>query len=159
LLKRGESQSSTGDVLKLITFSEDPGLLERADYVIENATEKWEVKREIYNKIDSICPERCVFAANTSAIPITRIASATKRAQQVIGIHFMNPVPMKNTVEVILGHHTSAATIDTTSALLAKMGKEWVLVNDSPGFVSNRVLMLTVNEAIYLVHDQVAAPE
>jgi 3-hydroxybutyryl-CoA dehydrogenase len=159
LLKRGESQSSTGDVLKLITFSEDPGLLERADYVIENATEKWEVKREIYNKVDSICPERCVFAANTSAIPITRIASATKRAQQVIGIHFMNPVPMKNTVEVILGHHTSAATIDTTSALLAKMGKEWVLVNDSPGFVSNRVLMLTVNEAIYLVHDQVAAPE
>ena len=159
LLKRGESGSSAADVLKLITFSEDLGLLERADYVIENATEKWEIKREIYNKIDSICPESCIFAANTSAIPITRIASATKRAQQVIGIHFMNPVPMKNTVEVILGHHTSAATIDTTSALLAKMGKEWVLVNDSPGFVSNRVLMLTVNEARYLVHDQVAAPE
>jgi 3-hydroxybutyryl-CoA dehydrogenase len=159
LLGKGAAKGSPGDALKRIEFSEDLALLGRADYVIENVTEKWEIKRELYNRIDAICPPQCVIAANTSAIPITRIASATKRAPQVIGIHFMNPVPMKNTVEVIRGYHTSEATIETTSRLLSAMGKEWVMVNDAPGFVSNRVLMLTINEAVYLAQEGVAAPE
>jgi len=159
LMKKEKAESSTADVLRRISFTEDYALLERADFIVENATEKWEIKREVYNTIDSMCPSWCVFAANTSAIPITRIASATKRVEQVIGIHFMNPVPMKKTVEVIRGYHTSDATMETTCTLLSKMGKEWVVVSDSPGFVSNRVLMLTVNEAIYLVHEGVAAPE
>lgn len=159
LMKKETLEGSTGDVLKRISFTDDYSALERADFIIENATEKWEIKRAIYKRIDSICREWCVFAANTSAIPITRIASATKRPEQVVGIHFMNPVPMKKTVEVILGHHTNEATMDATGALLSRMGKEWVVVNDSPGFVSNRVLMLTVNEAIFLVHDQVAEPD
>jgi 3-hydroxybutyryl-CoA dehydrogenase len=159
LLNKEAAGPSTSEVLNRIAFSEDLTLLERADYIIENVTEKWEIKREIYTQIDTICPERCIFAANTSAIPITRIASVTKRAAQVIGIHFMNPVPMKNTVEVIRGQSTSEATIETTGRLLSEMGKEWVMVNDSPGFVSNRVLMLAVNEAICLVHERVAAPQ
>jgi 3-hydroxybutyryl-CoA dehydrogenase len=159
LMKQEKAESSTGNVLERISFTEDYALLGKADFIVENAIEKWEIKREIYNKIDSICPSWCVFAANTSAIPITRIASATKRVGKVIGIHFMNPVPMKKTVEVIRGYHTSDSTMETTGALLSKMGKDWVVVSDSPGFVSNRVLMLTVNEAIYLVHEGVAAPE
>jgi len=159
LLGKEAAKGSPGEILKRIEFSEDLALLERADYVIENVTEKWEIKRELYNRIDTICPQYCIIAANTSAIPITRIASATNRPSQLIGIHFMNPVPMKKTVEVIRGYHTSEATIETTSRLLAAMGKEWVMVNDAPGFVSNRVLMLTINEAVYLVHDGVAAPE
>jgi 3-hydroxybutyryl-CoA dehydrogenase len=160
MLLGGEAaKRSGGEALKRIDFSEDLARLERADYLIENVTEKWEIKRDLYNRIDAICPPQCVFAANTSAIPITRIASATQRAAQVIGIHFMNPVPMKKTVEVIRGYHTSEVTIETTGRLLAGMGKEWVMVNDAPGFVSNRVLMLTINEAVYLVQDGVAAPE
>jgi 3-hydroxybutyryl-CoA dehydrogenase len=158
LLKKGKGEIPTSDVLKQITFSEDWQELERADFIIENATEKWEVKREVYNRLDLICPDHSIFAANTSALSITRIASATKRPRQVIGTHFMNPVPMKKMVEVIRGHHTGADTLEITCALLSRMGKEWVVVNDSPGFVSNRVLMLMVNEAIYLAHEQVATP-
>ncbi|MEV5176577.1 3-hydroxyacyl-CoA dehydrogenase family protein [Streptomyces flaveolus] len=131
---------------------------EKADFVIENITEDWDLKRPVYERIDEICPDHCVFAANTSVIPITRIASATRRPDRVLGMHFMNPVPVKRTVEVIRGHHTSQATLDTAARLLRRMGKEGVVVGDSPGFVSNRVLMLTVNEAVYLVHEGVAEP-
>ncbi len=146
-------------VLERILFTTDYRRLEEADFVVENVVEKWPVKKEVYARLDAICPERCVFAANTSAISITRIGSATKRPSKVIGMHFMNPVPMKPLVEVIRGYHTSEETIETAKTFLAQMGKECVVVNDSPGFVSNRVLMLTVNEAIYLVRDQVAPAE
>jgi len=106
--------------------------------------------------LDNVCPDHCIFAANTSAIPITRIGSATSRPEKVIGMHLMNPVPMKKMVELIPGHHTSQETIDEAKKFLAGMDKECIIVKDSPGFVSNRVLMLTINEAIFLVHEQVA---
>jgi 3-hydroxybutyryl-CoA dehydrogenase len=147
---------SADQALANITCSTDYGILRDADFVIENVVEKWPVKQEVYRIIDPICPPHAVFAANTSAIPITRIASATTRAPQVLGMHFMNPVPMKKMVEVIRGYHTTDETIETAKALLARMEKTCVVVRDSPGFVSNRVLMLTVNEAVYLVQDQVA---
>lgn len=140
-----------------ITFSTNYQSLEAAQFTIENVPEKWDIKNRIYEKIDKICPKETIFAANTSAIPITRIASVTKRATKVVGIHFMNPVPMKSTVEMIRGYHTSDETIKTAKELLAQMGKECIIVNDSPGFVSNRVLMLTINEAIFLLQDQVAS--
>ena len=128
--------------------------------MIENVTERWEIKKPVYEAIDSICKESCIFAVNTSVIPITRVASVTKRADRVIGIHFMNPVPLKPTVEVIRGYHTSEDTIQRTDEMLRSMGKSYVLVQDSPGFVSNRVLMLTVNEAIFLLMEQVStAPD
>ncbi|MEA2693838.1 MAG: 3-hydroxybutyryl-CoA dehydrogenase [Acidobacteriota bacterium] len=146
-------------VLGRIRFSMDPEALSGVDFLIENATEKWEIKKAIYERIDPICPEGAVFAANTSAIPITKIAGITKRAPRVLGMHFMNPVPLKTAVEVIRGYHTSDETLETAKALLAGMGKEAIVVNDSPGFVSNRVLMLTVNEAIFLVHEGVATAE
>ena len=149
----------TANALDQITYSTDYHTLKNVDFLIENATEKWDIKKDIYRYIDEICPQRCVFAANTSAISITRLASQTNRADRVIGTHFMNPVPMKPTVEVIRGYHTSDATIETTNQLLTNMGKESIIVNDMPGFVSNRVLMLTINEAVFLVQDQVAAAE
>ena len=146
-------------ILARIHTTTDAADLGDVDFVIENATEKWDVKREIYERIDPICPGRAIFAANTSAIPITRIAGTTNRADRVLGMHFMNPVPLKTTVEMIRGHHTSEETLAAAKGLLARMGKDAIVVNDAPGFVSNRVLMLTVNEAIYLVQDGVATAE
>jgi 3-hydroxybutyryl-CoA dehydrogenase len=147
------------DILHRIKFSTNYKSLEDAEFVIENVTEKWDIKKEVYTQLDAICPEKTVFAANTSAISITRIASVTKRTSRVIGMHFMNPVPMKSMVEMIRGYHTSDETIETAKKLLAQMDKECIIVNDSPGFVSNRVLMLTINEAIFILQDQVASTE
>jgi 3-hydroxybutyryl-CoA dehydrogenase len=154
-----QNKSDNNEILKRIDFSTDYSLLKQAEFIIENATENWNIKKNIYEKIDLICPKETVFAANTSAISITRIASITKRAPQVLGIHFMNPVPMKPMVEMIRGYHTSEEAIATAKKLLAQMGKESILVNDSPGFVSNRVLMLTINEAIFLLQEKVASAE
>lgn len=157
--KKSESTETPQDILNKIEFSTNFKFLENADFVVENVTEKWDIKKQVYPLLDSICPADSVFAANTSAIPITRIASVTKRPDKVIGMHFMNPVPMKPMVEVIRGYHTSDETIETGKKFLAQMGKECILVNDSPGFVSNRVLMLTINEAVFLLQDQVATVE
>jgi 3-hydroxybutyryl-CoA dehydrogenase len=159
LFKKDASREPADEVLKRIQFTLDYDGLRDADFVIENVTEKWEIKEGVYARLDEVCAEHAVFAANTSAIPITRIASSTRRAAQVLGIHFMNPVPLKPVVEVIRGFHTSQQTIDIAQGLLARMGKEGVVVNDAPGFVSNRVLMLTINEAIYLLQEQVASAD
>ena len=155
-----KEKATTADaVLDNITFSTDYELLSDVDYLVENATEKWEIKRPIYERLDAICPESCILAVNTSAIPITRVAGLTQRPQQVIGMHFMNPVPLKPMVEVIRAYHTSEETIHRSQELLTQMGKEGVVINDSSGFVTNRVMMLTVNEAIFLLQEQVASPE
>jgi 3-hydroxybutyryl-CoA dehydrogenase len=154
----GKAESADA-VLGRITFTTDFGALSEADFVVENTTEKWDVKKEVYPKIDAICPERAVFAANTSCISITRIGSVTKRPDRIVGMHFMNPVPLKPMVEVIRGHHTTDETLDTARQFLRQMGKDCIVVNDYPGFVSNRVLMLTINEAVFLIHDGVATAE
>lgn len=145
------------EVTARIQFTTDYNQLANVDFVVENVIEKWPIKKDVYAQLDAICRPDVVFAANTSAISITRIGSATKRPAQVVGMHFMNPVPMKPMVEVIRGFHTSDATIDAAKQFLAGMGKDCIVVEDSPGFVSNRVLMLTVNEAVFLVHDKVAS--
>jgi 3-hydroxybutyryl-CoA dehydrogenase len=142
--------------IRCTTRLEDLG---EVDFVVENVPEKWEIKSGIYPRIDAICPERAVFAVNTSCFSITRVGALTKRAQKVIGMHFMNPVPMKPMVEVIRGHHTTGETIETAQQFLRQMGKDCIVVNDYPGFVSNRVLMLTINEAAFLVQDGVATAE
>jgi len=151
--------SGPEEILGRIKVSADYDILRDADFVVENVTEKLAVKTEVYRRLDAICPPHCVFAANTSAIPITRIGGMTSRPDRVLGMHFMNPVPLKTAVEVIRGYHTSDETIATATRLLGFMGKKAILVNDSPGFVSNRVLMLTINEAIFLVQEKVALPE
>ncbi len=154
---RSEPTYSVDEVLKKITLTTDYSLLTNVEYAIESVTEKWEVKKVVFKKLDDICPQGCVFATNTSAIPIQNLAQCTRRPDKVIGIHFMNPVPMKPTVELIIGPKTSEETIDITQQLLGQMNKSWISVNDSPGFVSNRVLMLTINEAISLAEENVAS--
>jgi 3-hydroxybutyryl-CoA dehydrogenase len=144
-------------VLGRIQFTTEYEALHDVNFVVENVVEKWEVKKEVYPLLDAICPPHTVFAANTSAISITRLGGITRRPDKVLGMHFMNPVPLKPTVEVIRGYHTSEESMAIAREFLADMGKEGVVVNDSPGFVSNRVLMLTVNEAVFLVQEQVAS--
>nr|MDP9121404.1 3-hydroxyacyl-CoA dehydrogenase family protein [Acidobacteriota bacterium] len=114
---------------------------------------------QIYKSMLPHLRPNCLLASNTSSISITRLAASTDRPGQVLGMHFMNPVPMKPMVEVIRGHHTTDETLRTARQLLTQMGKDCIVVNDSPGFVSNRVLMLTVNEAVFLVADGVATAE
>lgn len=144
------------EVLNRIDFTTELDRVATAVFVVENITESWAAKGPVYERLDRICGEQCILAANTSAIPVTRIGGATRRPDRVVGVHFMNPVPLKKAVEVIRGYHTSATTIEQTLGVLASVGKECIVVNDSPGFVSNRIYMLTVNEAIFTVQDQVA---
>lgn len=146
-------------VMAQIRFTTDYELLRDVDFVIENVPEIWEIKKEVYHKIDPICPEHCIFLANTSCISITKIGSLTKRPTKVVGVHFMNPVPLKKTVETIKGYHTSMETIKTVEELLRDIGKECIIVNDLPGFVSNRLSHLLMNEAAFVVQDQVATAE
>ena len=154
-----QSNESPEDILERITFTTQSDDLAAVDYLIENVTEKWNIKKDVFQHIDKICKDTCVFASNTSAIPIARLATATNRPDKVIGLHFMNPVPLKPTVEMITSQYASKQTIEASQQLLHQMKKDWIMVNDSPGFVSNRVLMLTINEAIYLVQEKVAPPQ
>jgi len=132
--------------------------LSDVDFVVENTTERWSVKADVYPRLDRICRAECILSANTSAISITRLAALTGRADRVIGIHFMNPVPQKPVVEVVRGQHTSDATAQAAQDFLSQLRMRSIAVRDVPGFVSNRVLMLTINEAIWLVNDDVARP-
>jgi len=133
--------------------------LAECDIVIEAATEKFEVKREIFRELSGITPEHAILASNTSSISITRLASQTNRPDRVIGMHFFNPVPVMKLVEVIRGLSTSQATYDLVSGLAVRAGKTPVEVNDAPGFVSNRILMPLLNEAMFAVMEGVATAE
>ncbi|MAT97573.1 MAG: 3-hydroxybutyryl-CoA dehydrogenase [Anaerolineaceae bacterium] len=154
-----ESDKTPDELISQINFTTDYQQLQDVDFVVENSTEKWQIKKEIYPQLDAICPPKTVFAANTSCISITRIGSVTTRPDRIVGMHFMNPVPMKPTVEVIRGYHTSDSALDIAQQFLAGMNKDCIVVNDSPGFVSNRVLMLTINEAAFLLHEGVSNAE
>jgi len=137
----------------------DRSTLAECDFVIEAATEKFEIKRQIFADLDAIIPAHVILASNTSSISITKLAAQTKRPGQVIGMHFFNPVPVMNLVEVIRGLATSQATYDAVKSLSERLGKTPVEVNDAPGFVSNRVLMPLLNEAMFAVMEGVATPE
>jgi len=154
-----KNREAPENVLQKIRFTTDYKLLKDADFVVENVVEKWDIKKDVYVKMDAICSEQCVFAANTSAIPITRIGSVTKRPAKVIGMHFMNPVPMKKTVETIRGYHTSEETIETAKKFLTQMGKDYIIINDASGFVANRLSHLFMNEAANLVMENIATPK
>jgi 3-hydroxybutyryl-CoA dehydrogenase len=129
------------------------------DFVVEAATENESLKLNIFKELDQVCKKDVVLSSNTSSIPITKIASATQRPSQVIGMHFMNPVPVMQLVEVIRGLQTSKETFDTVSSLAEKMGKTPVEANDFPGFLANRILMPMINEAVYALFEGVGTPE
>jgi 3-hydroxybutyryl-CoA dehydrogenase len=144
------------EILEEIEFVTDIGRLTKVGYVIENITEKWDAKASLYRELDAVCAPECLFGVNTSAMPITRVGSVTGRADRVIGTHFMNPAQLKPVVEVIQGFCTTTATVQATRELLSAVGLRSILVRDSPGFVTNRVLMLTINEAVFLLHEGVS---
>jgi len=137
----------------------DRGKLSDCDLVVEAATEKFAIKAEIFRDLDRLVKPDVILASNTSSISITKIAALTKRPDKVIGMHFFNPVPVMKLVEVIRGLATSQATFDTVRELAIKLDKTPVEVNDAPGFVSNRVLMPLLNEAMYAVMEGVATPQ
>ncbi|MEL6445250.1 MAG: 3-hydroxybutyryl-CoA dehydrogenase [Bacteroidota bacterium] len=130
-----------------------------ADLVVEAATENPDIKAKVFDQLDGSTPPHAILASNTSSISITQIAAATNRPDQVIGMHFFNPVPVMKLVEVVRGLATSDATFDAVFGLAESLGKTPVAVNDYPGFVSNRVLMPMINEAVYCVMEGVAEPE
>ncbi len=129
-----------------------------ADLVVEAVSERFEVKREVFRALDGIAPAGAILATNTSSISITKIAAQTKRPDRVIGMHFMNPVPVMQLVEIIRGLQTSQPTYDAIEAATRALGKTPVEVHDSPGFVSNRVLMPMINEAVYCLYEGVGKP-
>ncbi|MFZ9055463.1 MAG: 3-hydroxybutyryl-CoA dehydrogenase [Flavobacteriales bacterium] len=131
----------------------------QADLVVEAATERTDLKLSIFQSMDAAAPAGCILATNTSSISITQIAAATQRPEQVIGMHFMNPVPVMKLVEVIRGYATSDATCAAIMTLSQQLGKIPVEVNDYPGFVANRILMPMINEAIITLHEGVADVE
>lgn len=147
------------EILSRILPAERLEQAESVDLVIEAITENMELKTSLFRKLDSICPPHAILASNTSSLPITEIAAATGRPAQVIGMHFMNPVPVMPLVEVIRGLDTSQEVFEAVCNLTQEMGKTPVEVNDFPGFVSNRILMPMINEAVYTVYEGVASVE
>jgi 3-hydroxyacyl-CoA dehydrogenase len=153
------SEDDKQAILSRLVLSTDLADAANADFVIEAVTENMAVKTAIFSKLDEVCPPHAILASNTSSLPITEIAAVTKRPEKVIGMHFMNPVPVMKLVEIIRGLQTADEVYQLTEDLSKQMGKVPVSVNDFPGFVSNRVLMPMLNEAIYCVYEGVATPE
>lgn len=156
---RGASATPPGVTLARISAGTEIDVLHDCDVVIENVVEKAEVKRAVYAALGSIVRSDAILAANTSTIPILEIASYVSHPERVIGMHFMNPAHSKPAVELIPGAGTSAATVTSAQAFLSAIGKHGIIVKDGPGFVSNRVLMMTINEAIRSVEEEVASAE
>lgn len=154
-----DADSKTEGASERISTTTEISKLAKHPFVIENATEKISVKEQVYQDLADVVADEAIVASNTSAISITKLSSYLPSPERVLGIHFMNPVYRKPTVEVIRGHHTSEATLGSARELLESVQLRSVVVNDFPGFVSNRVLMLTINEAVFAVQDGVAEPE
>jgi 3-hydroxybutyryl-CoA dehydrogenase len=157
--KETMTEDQKNEVLGRITTSIDLEDLKDCKLIVEAATENFDIKKQIFEKLDSICPPDTILSSNTSSISITKIAATTKRPDKVIGMHFFNPVPLMKLVEVIRGIATSDETYATVKELSEKLGKVPVECNDYPGFVSNRVLMPMINEAVFALHEGVATKE
>jgi 3-hydroxybutyryl-CoA dehydrogenase len=159
LLEKGTLTAEQKAGADKINYVSSYDTLPNADFVIEAATENPELKFKIFKELDATAREDVIIASNTSSISITKIASQTKRPDKVIGMHFMNPVPLMKLVEVIKGLATSETTLNTTLELCKVMGKEAWSANDSPGFISNRILCPMINEAIFALQENVGTPE
>lgn len=157
---KGKLSSEDRDAtLGRITGSTDLGNMADVDYVVEAAVEREDLKFKLFQDLDEICPAHVILGTNTSSIPIGRIAAQTKRPEKVIGIHFMNPVPVMKLVEVIKGIATSQETFDVTWELCGKFGKTPAEANDFPGFIANRILLPMINEAVFCLYQSVGKPE
>jgi len=153
------TEDQKAEIFGRIGTTTDLNGLSGCSLVVEAATENFEIKKQIFQKLDEICPADTILSSNTSSISITKIAGVTKRPDKVIGMHFFNPVPLMTLVEVIRGIATSDETYARVKALSEQLGKVPVECNDFPGFVSNRVLMPMINEAVFALHEGVATRE
>lgn len=152
-------EQKTATLGNITTFTKLEDAAQSADLIVEAATENLDLKLKIFRQMDELAPENCILATNTSSISITKIASVTNRAEKVIGMHFMNPVPIMKLVEIIKGYSTSPETFATVYEMSKTLGKVPVEVNDYPGFVANRILMPMINEAIETLYNGVAGVE
>ncbi len=160
MVEKGKIASQKKDeVMGKIKGTTKVGDMADVDFVVEAATENESLKLNLFKELDQVCRKEIILSSNTSSISITKLASATQRPSQVIGMHFMNPVPVMQLVEVIRGLQTSQETFNTVKSLAEKLGKTPVEANDFPGFISNRVLMPMINEAIYALFEGVGTPE
>jgi 3-hydroxybutyryl-CoA dehydrogenase len=160
LLKKGTiTEKDKEEIIGRIQLTEKLEDLADVDFAIEAVTENVDIKEEVFRNLSTLCRPEVILASNTSSISITKIATFTNRPSQVIGMHFMNPVPVMKLIEVIKGLQTSQETTDLVVALSEKLGKVPVVIQDSPGFVSNRVLMPMINEAIFALYEGVGSPE
>ncbi len=159
MMRKSDNLLPLNTVMKKIECTTDYKDFQKADIVIENITEDYEAKKIVYNELNDVSKDSVIYGVNTSCISITKIATLMKNPENVIGTHFMNPVPLSELVEIVKGYHTSGITIEKTKQFIKSINKIGVVVNDLPGFVTNRVLMLTINESIWTVHDQVATPK
>lgn len=159
MMRKDLKEMTAENILGKITFTTSYDGFGEVDLVIENASEDWKIKEQVYRELREVCSEEVYYAANTSCISITRIASLLPHPEKVTGVHFMNPVPLKNLVEVVKGMHTTDETIAFIKAFIKTLRKNSVVVNDFPGFVANRLSHLFMNEAAFLVQDQVATPK
>ena len=157
--KGRKTEEEKAQVLARITKSTSIDDAKHADIVIEAAVENMEIKQSIFKQLDVIAPAHTILATNTSSLPITEIAAVTNRPQQVIGMHFMNPVPVMQLVEIIRGLATADEVYEAVAAMTKHIGKTGVEVNDFPGFISNRILLPMINEAIYALYEGVATKE
>jgi 3-hydroxybutyryl-CoA dehydrogenase len=153
------TEEQKSEIVGRIRTTTDLADLKDCALIVEAATENFEIKKELFQKLDEICPLETILSSNTSSISITKIAAVTKRPDKVIGMHFFNPVPLMKLVEVIRGIATSDETYATVKGISEKLGKTPVECNDYPGFVSNRVLMPMINEAVFALHEGVATKE
>lgn len=152
-------ESLVGETLGRISVTQDMNGLANVDFTVEAVTEYEPLKLEIFRKLDGIVKAGSILASNTSSIPITKIASVTGRPDKVIGMHFMNPVPVMKLVEIIRGHATSEETFTLTSGLVAKLDKEMAVSQDYPGFIVNRILIPMINEAAFALYEGIATAE
>ena len=150
---------STAEIMENIRFTTELDDIVECDLVIENITEDIEKKNALYTRMNTICGASTVFGVNTSAISITALSKLMRHPENVVGVHFMNPVPLMHTVELIRGVHTAERTLNIFHHLFAQLNKTGIVVNDSPGFVTNRAMMIFVNEAIFMVQEQIARAE
>ena len=159
LLSKGQLTTEQASRIEEIRYEKEMKSIGFADLVIEAVVEDLSLKQDIFRQADGLSQEKAILASNTSSISITRLASVTRRPQQVIGMHFMNPVPLMRLVEVIRGLQTSDETLKTILQVCRQMGKEPIEANDSPGFISNRILCPMINEAIYALMEGVGTAE
>lgn len=159
LFEKGKIAEPANTIATRVQFSTDTKLFASCQIVIEAASENESLKKTLLENLDKVLPPDAIIASNTSSLPITRLASYTKRPANVIGMHFMNPVPLMTLVEVIRGHATSDVTYQTVKALSEKMSKVTVCSKDYPGFIINRILMPMINEAFYVLMEGIATPE